>query len=77
VVGGALTADNVAKQGAAIAGASGPILAYCASGNRSSVVWALSQAGSRPTNELIGIPARYGYQLEPLRAQIEAMSKAH
>ncbi len=74
VVGGALTMDNVTAQGAAIAGSTGPVLAYCASGNRSSIVWALSQAGTRPVDELIGLPARFGYQLEGLRAQIEALA---
>jgi uncharacterized protein (TIGR01244 family) len=74
VIGGALTMDNVTVQGAAIAAATGPVLAYCASGNRSSVVWALSQAGRRPTDELIGLPARFGYQLEHLRPQIEALA---
>ena len=73
VIGGAITLDNVERQGAAIAGATGPVLAYCASGNRSSVVWALSQAGTRPVDELIGIPARHGYNLEALRPQIEAL----
>jgi len=51
------------------------VLAYCASGNRSSVVWALAHAGKRPTDELIAIPARFGYQLEGLRGQIEALAR--
>jgi uncharacterized protein (TIGR01244 family) len=67
VAGGGITTDNVAIQGAAIAAATGPVLAYCASGNRSSIVWALSQAGEREVDELIGIPARYGYALEQFR----------
>lgn len=75
VVGGAITMENVTAQGAAIAAAKGPVLAYCASGNRSSIVWALSQAGTRPTDELIGLPARFGYQLEGLRPQIEALAR--
>ncbi len=74
VISGALTVENVAEQGLAIANATGPILAYCASGNRSSVVWALSHAGSIPTDDLIAIPARYGYQLEGLRGQIDALA---
>lgn len=74
VIGGGLTMDNVTAQGAAIAAAKGPVLAYCASGNRSSVVWALSQAGKMPTNDLISIPARFGYQLDHLRPQIEALA---
>lgn len=75
VIGGAMTMDNVAAQGAAIAAAAGPVLAYCASGNRSSQVWALSMAGRMPTDDLIGLPARFGYQLEALRPQIEMLAK--
>lgn len=74
VVGGAMTPANVEAQGAAIAAASGPVLAYCASGNRSSVVWALSQAGNMPVDELISLPAGFGYQLEHLRPQIMALA---
>ena len=74
-IGGALTLENVLAQKAALESASGPVLAYCASGNRSSVVWALAHAGKRPTDELIAIPARYGYQLEGLRGQIEALAR--
>lgn len=75
VIGGAMTMGNVTAQGAAIAASSGPVFAYCASGNRSSVVWALAQAGKRPADELIGLPARFGYQLEHLRPQIEALAQ--
>lgn len=74
VIGGALTMENVTAQAAAVAAAPGPVLAYCASGNRSSVVWALSHAGKLPTDDLIAIPARFGYQLGHLRSQIEALA---
>lgn len=74
VIGGAITMENVAAQGAALAGSGGPVLAYCASGNRSSIVWALSQAGARPTDELVALPARYGYQMENWRSQIDALA---
>jgi uncharacterized protein (TIGR01244 family) len=75
VIGGQMTMDNVAAQAAAIAGSTGPVLAYCASGNRSSVVWALASAGTLPADDLIGLPARFGYQLEHLRPQIEALAR--
>jgi len=75
VIGGMMTMDNVTEQAAAIAAAGGPVLAYCASGNRSSIVWALSNAGKIPTDDLISIPARFGYQLEGLRSQLDAMAK--
>jgi uncharacterized protein (TIGR01244 family) len=74
VIGGQLTMDNVTIQKAAIAASGGPVLAYCASGNRSSVVWALAMAGRRPVDDLIGPPARFGYQLDHLRPQIEALA---
>ena len=75
VIGGAMTMDNVTAQGAAIAGSPGPVFAYCASGNRSSVVWALSQAGKMSEDDLVGLPARFGYQLDHLRPQIAALAK--
>lgn len=74
VIGGMLTMDNVTAQAAAIAGSPGPVFAYCASGNRSSIVWALANAGKRPVDELVGLPARFGYQLDHLRPQIEALA---
>ncbi len=74
VIGGAMTEANVVEQGKAIAAATGPVFAYCASGNRSSVVWALANAGKMPTDDLIGLPAKFGYQLEGLRGQINALA---
>lgn len=74
VIGGALTLENVTAQAKAIAAAPGPVLAYCASGNRSSIVWALSQAGTRPASELIAAAAQHGYQLAHLAPQIEALA---
>jgi len=73
VIGGAITMDNVAAQGDAIADGA-RVLAYCASGNRSSIVWALSQAGRRPTDELVALPSRYGYNMEIWRQQIDTLA---
>lgn len=75
VVGGAITMENVQAQAGAISAATGPVLAYCASGNRSSIVWAMAQAGTRPTDELIAVPAKFGYNLEPFRPTIEQLAK--
>lgn len=74
VIGGAMTMENVSAQAAAIAASEGPVFAYCASGNRSSVVWALAHAGKMPTDDLIALPGRFGYQLEGLRGQIDALA---
>lgn len=69
-----LSLAHVTAQGTALETAEGPVLAYCASGNRSSVVWALSQAGRQPADTLIAAAARHGYQLEGLRPQIAALA---
>lgn len=74
VIGGMLTMANVEAQTKAVAEAKGPVLAYCASGNRSSIVWALAHAGKLSTDELIAIPARHGYSLEGLRPQLDALA---
>ena len=65
----------LATQRAAIYAATGPVFAYCASGNRSSCVWALVLAGQRPTDELLGMAARFGYDLEGLRDRIDAAAR--
>lgn len=76
IIGGGLTMANVTAQHTAMEASPGPVFAYCASGNRCSIVWALTQAGKRPVDELVGIPARFGYQLDHLRPQIEALAAA-
>ena len=49
----------------------GRTLAYCASGTRCSVIWALGEAGSRPADAILEAAARAGYDLAPLRPRIE------
>ena len=50
---------------------SGPVLAYCRSGTRCTVLWALSEAGKRPIDEILAIAAGAGYSLEALRPRLE------
>lgn len=58
-------AAQVAAQGEAVAQAKGPVLAYCRSGTRSIVTWALSQAdaGRLDRSSLIALGAEAGYDL--------------
>lgn len=74
VIGGAITLANVELQRETLTSSPGPVFAYCASGNRSSIVWALAHAGQRPADELIAIPAKFGYKLDHLRPQLEALA---
>lgn len=48
----------------------GPALAFCRSGTRSAILWALSQAGDRQAGELIAAAAAAGYDLSGLRSQL-------
>jgi uncharacterized protein (TIGR01244 family) len=74
VIGGAMTMANVEAQAEAMAASAGPVLAYCATGNRSSVVWSLSQAGKMAPDAILEAAAKAGYQLGHLRPQIEALA---
>jgi uncharacterized protein (TIGR01244 family) len=75
VINGAMTIDMVTAQGAAIDAAPGPVFAYCRSGTRSSIVWALSQAGRQPVDDILAALTRAGYDLGGLRGQIEILAK--
>ena len=65
---------QISAQAQAMARATGPVFAYCASGNRCSILWALTQAGTAPADELIANAARFGYNLEHLRPALSPKS---
>lgn len=75
IVGGAMTRDNVEEQADAIAGSDGPVVAYCASGTRSTVVWAYGAAADLGADAVLAAAAQGGYQLEGLRPDLEAVAK--
>jgi len=70
--GGALSLDHVAAQAEGIA--QGKSLAYCASGTRCAILWALAQAGRMPTEEILNATAQAGYRLDGMRAQIDLLA---
>ncbi len=47
-----------------------PVLAYCRSGTRCSVLWALSQAGVQSVDDILKTTSAAGYELDPLRPRI-------
>lgn len=69
-----MTPENIARQAELIANAEGAVLAYCASGTRSSVVWALGQAGRMPVDGILEATARAGYDLGGLRPTLDSLS---
>lgn len=62
----ALSAEIIEQQAQALSSATGPVFAYCASGNRCTILWALTQAGKQPATELIETAAKAGYDLRGL-----------
>ena len=63
----AMTPENIAKQAELIDAASGPVLAYCASGTRCTVIWALGQNGKMSADDIIQTALEAGYNIEGLR----------
>ena len=70
-----LNAGMIDSQKADMDAAIAPILAYCASGTRSAIVWSLTQAGEIPTQDIIAATAAAGYDLGGMGPQIDAMAK--
>ena len=62
---GGPTPEQVDTQHRLIEQADGPVLAFCRSGTRSIVTWALGEfaAGRRPRDELVGLGRAAGYDL--------------
>ena len=67
---GAITDDAVAEFETAIEELPAPIAAFCRSGMRSASLWALSNVGERPPEQLIANAASAGYDLSPLRGRL-------
>ena len=53
-----------------------PVLAYCASGTRSTILWALSQAGTMETEDILKTAAEAGYDLRQYAPMIENMKNS-
>ena len=53
-----------------------PIAAFCRTGTRAALLWALANNDGLTIDERIGVAARAGTDLEPFRARIQASSNA-
>ncbi|WP_171235228.1 TIGR01244 family sulfur transferase [Ruegeria sp. HKCCA6837] len=72
-----MTPENVRRQRDMAENCSGPVLAYCASGTRCSVIWALGQCEHMSTDDILTATTNAGYQLDGLRPALEQLrSKA-
>ena len=71
VVSGALTERDVHAFRELLARAEQPVLAFCRSGTRCTMLWALAQSGSAPADAIIAAAAQAGYDVSGLRGIIE------
>ena len=65
-----LPGEIVEKQGEILRGADAPVLAYCASGRRSTALWMLSNPDQLDADERLRRAEEAGYDLEMLRPQL-------
>ena len=74
-VAGGFSRDQVGAMAAALAEAPGPVFAFCRSGTRSTLLWALAQAstGADP-DEIAAAAAAAGYDIAPVRAAVERLA---
>lgn len=68
---------QVADMAEALAGAPGPVFAFCRSGTRSTLLWSLAQAsrGGDP-DQIAAAAAGAGYDVGPVRAAIEQLASS-
>ncbi len=60
---------------AELSGTDQPVLAYCRSGTRSTLLWALAQASEgRNPDDLSAAAAEAGYDLTPIRAMLDMLA---
>lgn len=75
IVPGSFTPEMVAAQEQAINSAKGPVFAYCASGNRSTLAWELVKAPEIPVETLLEISSAHGYSHGQFAPLIAAFAK--
>lgn len=73
-----MTPDNIALQMQLVAEIDGPVLAYCASGTRCTVIWSMAKAmdGAMSPDDILAKAAAAGYALDGLRPQLELLSQS-
>lgn len=66
---------QVQAMAAALAGTEAPVLAYCRSGTRSTLLWALAEASrGEDADELARLAGNAGYDLSPVRALMDMLA---
>jgi uncharacterized protein (TIGR01244 family) len=67
--------EQVRQMADALADADGPVLAYCRSGTRSTLLWSLAQASlGRMPDEIAADAARGGYDVASIRPLLDMLA---
>ncbi len=70
-----MSVELAKKQRAIIDACDKPAFAYCASGTRSSIVWALGQAEDTASEAILDATTSAGYDLGGLKPTLDALNK--
>lgn len=73
VISGQVQDDQAVQMAGALAELPAPVFAFCRTGTRSTVLWALSRAGRQPTDEVLSIAKNAGYDLEAMRNRLDCL----
>lgn len=72
---GGFSPQQVEKMAAALDSAEGPVLAYCRSGTRSTLLWSLVQASKgRDLKDIAASAAAAGYDVAPIAPALEQLA---
>ncbi len=69
---GMLDPTTLRRQAEAMSDAIGPVLAYCASGNRSAILWSLVRAPELGADGVLAATQAAGYDHRPFRAAFDS-----
>ena len=75
VVSGQITLEDVGDFKSLLDNSEKPLLAYCRSGTRCAMLWAFSQAGSAPTEDIVKTAQNAGYDLSGLANALAAVAE--
>jgi sulfide:quinone oxidoreductase len=73
VIGGQISDDDIAQFGTSFELAQKPIFAYCRTGTRCSMLWALSYAKTLPIDEILSKAQIAGYDLSPIKDRLNSL----
>lgn len=72
-----VTGTDMDDFNAALAEMPGPVLAYCRSGTRCTILWSMSQVGHMPAEQIVTAAAQAGYDMRGVVAQMSGRTGSH